>query len=98
MRTLYSLGVAAILLTSPAMAQVVIGGDNDAARHEHRAMQDRADAHRDSAEARQDAAMGDYRGAAREQNEARQEWRDSRHQEHRADQDDHGGVSIQLGR
>ena len=44
MRKVYSLGVAAFLMASPAMAQVVIGGGNDAARHEQRAQQDRYDA------------------------------------------------------
>ena len=41
MRKVYSLGLAAFLMASPAMAQVVIGGGYDAARHEQRAQQDR---------------------------------------------------------
>lgn len=97
MRTVYAIGMAAFLAASPAMADVVIGGgDNDSARHEQRAMQDRAAARHDSNEARERAAAGDYRGAAREQNEARQEWRDANHQERHADHDDNG-VRIQLG-
>ena len=47
MRKALSIGLAAFLMASPAMAQVVIGGDNDAARHEQRAQQDRMQAHRD---------------------------------------------------
>jgi hypothetical protein len=98
MRKAYALGLAVFLAAAPAMADVVIGGgDNDAARHQQRADQSRAAARHDSAEARQHAAMGDYRGAAREQNEAREEWRDARHQEHKADNDDRGGVRLQFG-
>jgi hypothetical protein len=99
MRTLYALGFAAMLAASPAMADVVIGTtDHDSARHDQRAMQDRSAARQDNAEARERADMGDYRGAAREQHEARQEWRDANHQERKADRDDHGGLSVQLGR
>ena len=91
MKTAYALGLAAFLAASPAMAQISIGGgDNDAARHEDRAQQDRMDAHHDQTQAQRDAAMGDYRGAAREQREAHQEWRDSRHQQHDADTDANG--------
>ena len=74
MRTFYSLGLAAFLMTSPAMAQVVIGGgDNDAARHDQRAQQDRMNAHQDAMQAHRDAAMGNYGDAAREQREAHHE-------------------------
>ena len=45
MRKALSIGLATFLMASPAMAQVVIGGDNDAARHEQRAQQDRMQAH-----------------------------------------------------
>ena len=96
MRTAYAIGLAAFLAASPAMAQVVISTDNDAARHDQRAQQDRMDAHHDQAEAQRDAAMGNYRGAAHEQNEARDEWRDSQHQQHDADHDSNG-VSVQFG-
>jgi hypothetical protein len=98
MRKVYSLGVAAFLIASPAMAQVVIGGGNDAARHEQRAQQDRFDARRDASEAQRHAAAGDYRGAAREQREARDEMHDARRQEHKADRDEHGGVNLPFGR
>jgi hypothetical protein len=98
MRKAYALGLAAFLAASPAMADVVIGGgDNDAARHEQRAMQNRSAARQDNAAARERAALGDYRGAAREQNAARQEWRDANHQEYKADRDDHGGVRVDIG-
>ena len=96
MRTIYSLGLAAFLMSAPAMAQVVIGGDNDAARHEQRAQQDRMQAHQDNAQAQRDAAVGNYRGAARAQNEARQDWCDAHHQQHDADRDDNG-VTVRLG-
>ena len=98
MRRVYSLGVAAFLMTSPAMAQVVIGGGNDAARHEQRAQQDRYDARRHATQAQRDAAVGDCGSAAREQREARHDLRDARRQEHRADRDDRGGVNLQFGR
>ncbi len=98
MRRVYSLGVAAFLMTSPAMAQVVIGGGNDAARHEQRAQQDRYDARRHATQAQRDAAVGDYGSAAREQREARHDLHDARRQEHKADRDDRGGVNLQFGR
>jgi hypothetical protein len=97
MRKAYALGLAAFLAASPAMADVVIGGGNDAARHDQRAMQDRSAAQQDSAEARERAAVGDYRGAAREQNEAQHELRDANHQDRKADRDDHSGVKLEIG-
>ena len=96
MRKVYSLGVAAFLMASPAMAQVVIGGGNDAARHEQRAQQDRYDAHRNAAQAQRDAAVGDYRSAARDQQQARHDMHDAQRQEHKADRD--SGVNLQFGR
>src|SRR5262249_43151448 len=83
MRTVYAFGLAAFLAGSPAMAQVIIGGgDNDAARHEAQAQQDRADAHQDMNQARRDAAMGNYGAAAQEQHDARSDWRQAHHQQH----------------
>jgi hypothetical protein len=96
MRKTLAFGLAAFLMASPAMAQVVIGGDNDAARHEQRAQQDRMAAQKDAMQAQRDAAMGNYPGAAREQRESHQEWRDANHQDRKADRDDHG-VTVQLG-
>jgi hypothetical protein len=90
MRKALSIGLATFLMASPALAQVVIGGDNDAVRHEQRSQQDRMQAHRDSAEAHRDAATGNYGAAAREQREAHQEWRDSHHQQRAADRDANG--------
>ena len=90
MRKALSIGLAAFLVMSPAMAQVVIGGDNDAARHEQRAQQDRMQAHRNSTEAHRDAATGHYGAAAHEQREAHQDWRDSHYQQHDADRDANG--------
>jgi hypothetical protein len=98
MRKVYSLGVAAFLIASPAMAQVVIGGGSDAARHEQRAQQDRYDARRDAGQAQRDAAVGDYRSAARDQQQARRDMHDAQRQERKADRDDHGGVNLQFGR
>jgi len=97
MKKAYAIGLAAFLAASPAMAQVVIGGgDNDAARHEQRAQQDRMEAHHDQAEAQRDAAMGNYSGAAREQAEARQEWRDAHHQQRDAERDS-SGFHVDIG-
>ncbi len=98
MRTAYALGLAAFLAASPAMADVVIGTDNDSARHDMRAQQDRNDARQDQAQAQRDASMGDYRGAAREQDEARHEMHDANRHDRKADRDDHGGVTVELGR
>ena len=96
MRKVYSLGVAAFLMASPAMAQVVIGGGNDAARHEQRAQQDRYDARMHAGQAQRDAAVGDYRSAARDQQQARHDMHDAQRQERKADRD--GGVNLQFGR
>ena len=96
MRKIYSLGMAAFLIASPAMARVVIGGGNDAARHEQRAQQDRYDARRDAAQAQRDAAVGDYRSAARDQQQARHDMHDAQRQERRAERD--SGVNLQFGR
>ena len=87
MRKLYSFGLVAFLAATPAMAQVVIGGDNDAARHEWSTDQDRMRAHRDHREARRDAEMGDYRGAARDQRDAHRDWREANRQDYRTDRD-----------
>jgi hypothetical protein len=97
MRTAYVFGLAAFLAVSPAMADVVIGGgDNDAARHEHRAQESRTDAHQDMMRSHRDAAMGNYGAAAQERRDAHMDMRRAHHQEHAADRDDHGGVSVQV--
>jgi hypothetical protein len=97
MRTAYAFGLAAFLAVSPAMAQVIIGsGDNDAARHDAQAQQDRADAHQDMNQARRDAAVGYYGAAAQEQRDARSDWRRARREQHDADRDSNGGVSVQI--
>ena len=98
MRTIYSLTLAAFLAASPAMAQMVIGGgDNDAARHDRRAQEQRMDAHQDAEHARREAEMGNYGAAAHEQREARHEWHHANRQEHDADRDANSGLNIQLG-
>ncbi len=98
MKKFYSVGLAAFLVASPAMAQVVIGGgDNDAARHDRRAQEQRMDAHQDAMQAHRDAAMGNYGDAAREQREAHHEFGNARHQEHEADRDSNGGFRVQVG-
>ncbi len=98
MRTAYAFGLAAFLAVSPAMAQVIIGGggDNDAARHEAHAQQDRADAHQYINQARRDAAVGNYGAAAQAQSDARHDWRQAQHQQHDADRDSNGGVTVQI--
>ena len=73
MRTAYAIGLAVFLAMSPAWRRSVVGGDNDAARHEHHSEQDRAAARQDNAEAHRDAAMGNYNGAARKEAEAHHE-------------------------
>lgn len=97
MRKALAYGLATFLIASPAMAQVVIGGDNDSARHEQNARQDRMAAHQDHADARRDAAMGNYGDAAHAQREAHNDWRDAHHQQHDADHDGSGGVRVEVG-
>src|SRR5258708_19684100 len=85
MRSTYVIALAATLVAGPAMGQVVFQTPNpDAARHEQRAAQDRADARWKRQEAERRAAMGDYRGAEQADREARRDWHDARRQEHRA--------------
>jgi hypothetical protein len=94
MRSTYAVAIAALLATGPAMGQVVIQTPApDAARHEQRADQDRANAHLEHQDAQRRAAVGDYRGAAEAQRDAHQDWRDARHQEHRVE-DGSGAVII----
>ena len=98
MRIGYAVAVAALLAGTPAMAQVIVGGgDNDAARHEQRADQDRSAGRQELSEAHHEAARGDYRDAARDQAEAHQDWNGARHQEHDADHDSNGGVRVEVG-
>lgn len=85
MRSTCAIAFAAILATAPAMGQVIIQTPNgDAARHEQRAAQDRADAHMERQEAERRAAVGDYQGAAEADREARRDWHDARRQNERA--------------
>ena len=85
MRSIYATAFAAMLAAGPAMGQVVIQTQNpDAARHEQRAAQDRADARWEHQEAQRRAAMGDYAGAAEAQRDARRDWHSAHRQEERA--------------
>jgi hypothetical protein len=94
MRSTYAIAFGAFLIAAPAMGQVIYQTpNNDAARSEYRAQQDRADAHQAKQEAQRRAAVGDYHGAAEADREAHRDWRDARRQEHRA-QDDQGGYVI----
>jgi hypothetical protein len=82
MRSIYGAALIAVLAATPAMAQVIIQTqDPNTARHEQRAMQERADARWAHQEAQRRAARGDYAGAAQAQNEARHDWHAARHQE-----------------
>ncbi len=96
MRSTYAVAIAALLATGPAMAQVVIQTpDPDAARHEQRADQDRANARLEHQDAQRRAAMGDYRGAAEAQRDAHHDWRNAQRNEHRADE---GSGAVIIGR
>ena len=97
MRKALAYGFATFLIASPAMAQAVIGSDNDAARHEQNAQQDRMAAHQDHADAQRDAAMGNFGDAARAQREAHNDLSDAHHQQRDADHDDNGGVKVEIG-
>ena len=99
MRIGYAVAISAFLAGTPAMAQLVIGRDNDSARHEYRADQDRAAGRQEMNQAREDAARGDYADAARDQQAARDDWRAAHHERHDADRDrDNNGLTLQLGR
>ncbi len=88
MRSIYAFAFATSLCATPVMAQVIIQTPNsDAAYHDQRAAQDRAEAHAAHRQAQRDAAMGDYAGAAQAQREARHDWHAARRQEDRATQD-----------
>jgi hypothetical protein len=96
MRISYAAAVAAMLAGTPAMAQVIVG-DNDAARHEQHADQDRSAGRQEMNEARHEATRGDYRDAARDQAEAHQDLNAARHQNHEADHDRGSGVRVEVG-
>ena len=97
MRIGYAVAMAAFLAASPAMAQVVIGGDHDAARHEYQADQQRHAAQEDMHESHELAEHGDYRGAMRERREAQQHRHAAMEQERRADRDaDRGGMRVEI--
>ena len=88
MRTFSAIALAASLYAIPATSQVIFQVPNgDAARHEQRAQQDRADARAEHRQAQIDAAMGNYGAAAEEQREARHDWQAARRQEERARED-----------
>jgi hypothetical protein len=94
MRTFSAIALAASLYAVPAMSQVIFQvPDNDAARHEQRAQQDRSDARAEHRQAQMDAAMGNYGAAAEEQRDARRDWHAARRQEERA-RDDSSTVII----
>ena len=96
MRTFSAIALAASLYAVPAMSQVIFQvPDGDAARHQQRAQQDRADARAEHRDAQMDAAMGNYGAAAEEQRDARRDWQSARRQEERAR--DHS-TTIILGR
>jgi hypothetical protein len=94
MRSTYIVAITALLAGSPAMGQVIIQTPNpDAARHEQRATQDRADAQWEHQEAQRRAAVGDYQGAAEAQRDAHRDWRDAHRQQDHA-RDESGAVII----
>ena len=96
MRSTYAVAIAAMLAAAPAMGQVIIQTpDPDAARHEQRADQDRANAQWEHQEAQRRAAIGDYRGAADARRDAHHDWRDAQHHEHRAED---GSSAVIIGR
>jgi hypothetical protein len=88
MRTFSAIALAASLYAVPAMSQVIFQvPDGDAARHEQRAQQDRANARAEHREAQMDAAIDNYGAAAEEQRDARHDWQAARRQEERARDD-----------
>ena len=97
MRSPYAIAFATLLMTTPAMSQVIIETPNgDAARHEERAQRDRWEARQERQEADRRAAMGDYRGAAEADRQAHRDWRDARRQQDRAQEE--SGSRVIIGR
>ncbi len=95
MRSTIAIGFAAILMAAPAMGQVIVQTqDPNAAMHEQRAQQDRADARMERREADRRADMGDYVGAAQADRDARADRHDARRQQERADEAPVTGVII----
>ncbi|HTB45939.1 MAG TPA: hypothetical protein VK741_20125 [Acetobacteraceae bacterium] len=99
MRIGYAMAAAALLAATPAMAQITIGGgDRDAAQaHQYQSDRDRTAGRQNMEAAHQEAAMGNYRAADRDQQAAHEDWHAAHHQEHDADRDSRGGVTVQLG-
>jgi hypothetical protein len=94
MRSIHVVALAATLAAGPAMGQVVIQTPNpDAARHEQRSLQDRADARWEHQEAERRAARGDYAGAAEAQRDAQRDWHAAHRQQERS-QEESGSIVI----
>jgi hypothetical protein len=80
------------------MAQVVITTPNPRAAeaHDYQADQDRAAGHQNMNAARANAAVGNYSAAERDRAAAHEDFHASHHQEHKADRDGTGGVTLQV--
>ncbi len=99
MRIGYAMAAAALLAATPAMAQITIGGgDRDAARR----TSINADRDRTAGRQNMEAAHRRRRWATiapriATKQAAHEDWHAAHHQEHDADRDSRGGVTVQLG-
>jgi len=98
MRFGYAITVAAFLAATPAMAQLTVtNGNDEAAHHQYNADRDRAAGRADMEASHQEAAMGNYGSAQRDREAAHEDWHAAHHEEHHADRDANGGVTVRLG-
>jgi hypothetical protein len=89
---------ATFLAASPCMAQLVItNGDHDSARHDDRAAHQEQAARHDEHEAHAAASAGNYRAASAAHADAQHHAAVAQHQEHRANEDSHSGVRVEVG-
>jgi hypothetical protein len=87
-----------VLAAAPCMAQPVITDGNRAtARHDDRAARQEQAARHNEHEAHAAAAAGDYRAASAARADAQHHAAVAQHQEHRADEDRHSGVRVEVG-
>jgi hypothetical protein len=98
MRFGYAVALAAFFAAAPAVAQLTVtNGNDESARHEYNANQDRAAGRQNMEAAHQEAAMGNYRSAARDQQAAHEDWHAAHHQQYDSNHDANSGVTLHIG-
>jgi hypothetical protein len=98
MRIGYAMAIAAFLAAAPAMADVTIStGHGDSARHEYSADRDRDAGRQHMRAAHEEADRGNYGNAEAHREAAHEDWHAAHRQEHAADHDRDGGVTLRIG-